>query len=184
MACFIQIAEPPADYLGTATLFEYTNSDGSHVRTNCGQAAAATFLTFQGRLAPGAERAHQVMAEIERHHPPDNLGGAFGTSRRRVIRICKAFGQEVWPIQGEGALKSRLGRQQAVIVMLGVPAGKFLGFDLPGGHWMVAYGYDAEHIYLTNWGKMSWQAFRAGWAALVPRLIGMRFRGLATPIST
>jgi len=103
MACFIQVAEPPADYLGTATLFEYTNSDGSHVRTNCGQAAAATFLTFQGRLAPGAERAHQVMAEIERHYPPDNLGGVFGTSRRRVIRICKAFGQEVWPIQGEVA---------------------------------------------------------------------------------
>jgi hypothetical protein len=179
MAGFIHVGEPPADYLGTAAIFEYTNSDGSHVRTNCGQAAAATFLTFHGRLAPGAEQAHQVMAEIERYHPPDNLGGVLGTSRRRVIRICRAFGQAVLPIRGEVALKSRLGRQHPVIVMLGVPAGRFHGFELPGGHWMVAYGYDAEHIYLTNWGRMSWQEFRAGWAALVPRLIGMRFRGLA-----
>jgi hypothetical protein len=62
--------------------------------------------------------------------------------------------------------------------MLGVSAGKFLRFDMPGGHWMVAYGYDAGSVYLTNWGKMSWQEFRAGWAGLVPRLIGMRFRGL------
>jgi hypothetical protein len=178
MACLIHAPEPQTDYLGTAALFEYTNGDGGFVRTNCGQAAAATFLTFHGKLAPLAERARQVMAEIERHFPPDNLGGMFGTSRRRVIRICKAFGQAVCPIEGEAELKSQLGRQQPVIVMLGVRAGTLLRFNLPGGHWMVAYGYDAEHVYLSNWGKMPWPDFRAGWSALVPRLIGMRFRGL------
>jgi hypothetical protein len=62
--------------------------------------------------------------------------------------------------------------------MLGVSAGKFLSFDLPGGHWMVAYGFDGDHVYLTNWGRMSWQEFHAGWNALVPRLINMRGKGL------
>jgi hypothetical protein len=44
---------------------------------------------------------------------------------------------------------------------------------------MVAYACDAGGVHLTNWGKMSWDEFRHGWGALVPRLIGMRRRGLA-----
>jgi hypothetical protein len=178
MACFIHACEPQPDYLGTPELFEYTNCDGGYVRTNCGQAAAATFLTFHGKLAPGEDRARRIMADIERSYPPDNVHGFLGTSRRRVVRICKAFGQALRPVQGERALKFWLAKGQPVIVMLGVSAGKFLGFDLPGGHWMVAYGYDAGNVYLSNWGKMSWPEFRAGWAGLVPRLISMRFRGL------
>jgi hypothetical protein len=178
MACLIHALERLADYQGMASLFEYTNVDGEYVRTNCGQAAAATFLTFHGKLTPCPERAQEVMTDIERDFPPDNIGGMFGTSRRRVIRICKAFGQEVEPVDGELELKASLSRGQPVIVMLSVSGGQFLGFDLPGGHWMVAYGHDAEHVYLSNWGKMPWPEFRAGWAALVPRLVGMRFRGL------
>ena len=43
---------------------------------------------------------------------------------------------------------------------------------------MVAYACDGAGVYLTNWGKMGWDEFRSGWGALVPRLIGMRRRGL------
>jgi hypothetical protein len=49
---------------------------------------------------------------------------------------------------------------------------------MPAGHWMVAYGFDKDNVYLTNWGCMSWEGFRQGWDALVPRLIGMSHRGL------
>lgn len=62
--------------------------------------------------------------------------------------------------------------------MLGVPGGQFLRWELPGGHWMVACGFDQEHVYLTNWGKMTWMDFEARWNKLVPRLINMRGTGL------
>jgi hypothetical protein len=179
MAGLVEIAaQALADFRGVSCIFEYTNDDGGYVRTNCGQAAAATLLTFYGKLSPAADRARQVMKALEREHPPDNCGGLFGTSRRRVIRICRAHGVPLRPIEGEEALRRELDRGNPVAVMLSVSGGTFLKFDLPGGHWMVAHGYDRENVHLTNWGSMTWDEFRRGWAGFVPRLIGMRFRGL------
>jgi hypothetical protein len=119
-----------------------------------------------------------VMQRLETEHPPDELGGYFGSSRRRVERIARSFGCDVDVIHGRDQLCAMLSQQRPVIVMLGVSAGAFLGFDLPGGHWMVAYGYDAEHVHLTNWGAMPWSEFESGWTRLVPRLIQMSLRGL------
>jgi len=81
--------------------------------------------------------------------------------------------------EGEEALRAQLTKNNPVIVMLAVSAGRFLRWDLPGGHWMVAYGFDADGVYLTNYGKMGWPDFRAGWNGLAPRLISMHRRGLA-----
>jgi hypothetical protein len=168
-----------ADFVGLGAIFEYTNGDGALCRTNCGQAAAATFLTYHGRLPADAARARRVMAGLERRYPPNVLRGVLGTGRRCVARICAAFGVPVREVSGEAALRASLVRREPVIVMLGVCAGRWWRFELPGGHWMVAYACDAGGVYLTNWGKMSWDEFRHGWDALVPRLIGMRRRGLA-----
>jgi hypothetical protein len=179
MASLINLdANSLADFQGTCSIFEYTNYDGACVRANCGQAAAATLLTFHKKLPPELARATSVMAELEHQHPPDNVGGLFGTSRRRVERICRAFGLRLRVIEGEEALRTHLGYGNPVAVMLGISGGRFLKFDLPAGHWMVAHGYDRDNIYLTNWGQMSWDEFRGGWKAFVPRLIGMRLRGL------
>jgi len=183
VACMVTPAEQgAADFVGLGAIFEYTNGDGALCRTNCGQAAAATFLAHLGRLPADAVRAGGVMADLERRHPPNVLGGIFGTSRCCVARICAAFGVPLHAVSGEAALRASLLRREPVIVMLGVSAGRWWRFDLPGGHWMVAYACDAGGVYLTNWGKMSWDEFRRGWDALVPRLIGMRRRGLAARI--
>ncbi len=65
------------------------------------------------------------------------------------------------------------------MVMLDVPGRTlFNRWTLPTGHWMVAYGFDDELVYLTNWGTMTWELFRARWNGLTPRLIGMCNRGL------
>jgi hypothetical protein len=168
-----------ADFVGLGAIFQYTNGDGALCRTNCGQAAAATFLTHYGRLPAEGARARRVMAALEHCHPPNVLGGFFGTSRRRVVSICAAFGVPLRELSGEAALRASLVRREPVIVMLGVSAGRWWRFNLPGGHWMVAYACDPGGVYLTNWGKMTWDEFRRGWGALVPRLIGMRRRGLA-----
>jgi hypothetical protein len=167
------------EYCGLASIFEYTNGDGELCGRNCGQAAAATLLTHHGLLEPIPARAVGQMHRLEQEHPPDNLGGVFGTSRKRVERICAAFGLPLREVAGEAALRGELDAGNPVVVMVGVPAGRVWGVDLPGGHWMVAYGYDAEAVYLTNYGRMEWAAFRRGWYSFVGRLIRMHGRGLA-----
>src|SRR5262249_14320712 len=96
----------------------------------------------------------------------------------QVERICRAYDVPLREVDGEDELRVLLAAGQPVIVMLGVSGGKFWGIDLPGGHWMVAYGYDDTNVYLTNQGKMTWDEFRAGWNSFVPRLIQMRNHGL------
>jgi hypothetical protein len=166
-------------YAGLESIFEYTNWDGKLCRANCGQAAAATFLTHAGLFPKDIAKACDVMTALEREHPPDQFGGFFGTGRRRVERICRAFGVRLKEICNEAKLRSQLAANRPVIVMLGVSSGRLWNrFDLPGGHWMVAYGFDNDNIYLTNHGKMTWEEFRKGWNSLVPRLIRMHGRGL------
>lgn len=164
-----------ATYAGLARVFEYVNQDGRLTRWNCGQAAATTLLTHHGN--PSAS-----MRDIERDYPPDILGGWLGTSRRRVCQICKAHAMPLREVCGEAALRSCLQQGTPVIVMLAVPAGKVLGREVPGGHWMVAYGFDDSSIYLTNWGSMTWDAFRRGWRSLISRAVQMNERGLAAKI--
>ena len=179
MAGFLRNDSAKSDgYRGLDGIFEYVNADGQLCRWNCGQAAAATYLTHLGAFAADVATAADVMQRIEAEHPPDQVSGYFGTSRRRVERIARSFGFDIDEVNGRDELCAALSQQRPVIVMLGVSAGSLLGFDLPGGHWMVAYGHDAEQVHLTNWGAMPWTEFEAGWTRLVPRLIQMSLRGL------
>lgn len=70
--------------------------------------------------------------------------------------------------------------QQPVAVMLQVPGNPMMGISIPAGHWMVAYGYDEESVYLTNWWQdsMTWQEFRQGWESLISWSINMDRKGL------
>jgi hypothetical protein len=176
MAAWIRTSDSLSrDYRGLRDLFEFTNWDGRHTRFNCGQAAACTFLTHHGVLKPHAA----AMLDVEQSHPPDNLGGWLGTSRRRVERICNSHGQQLGEVTGEAELRCYLGDGKPVIVMLGVPGRRVGPWHVPLGHWMVAYGFDDEFVYLSNQGRMTWGEFRAGWSTLVPRLIRMHGRGLS-----
>src|SRR5437016_2567860 len=106
--------ETLAEYRGIATIFEFTNADGRFCKTNCGQAAAATLLTFHQKLPADAEQAAQIMAELEGRHPPDNLGGWLGTSQRRIVRMCRAFSLQLDGIAGEEALRRQLDQRNPV----------------------------------------------------------------------
>jgi hypothetical protein len=172
-------SQDASDYHGLAGLFEYTNWDGNRTRVNCAQAAAATFLTCFGKLPAVAADATQIMRWLEKRYPPDQLGGVFGTGKSQVVRICSRHGLQLTEIAGEDNLRAQLDKARPAVVMLGVSAGRlFKRFDLPGGHWMVAYGYDTDYVYLSNWGRMTWSEFRRGWSGLVPRLIRMRRKAL------
>jgi hypothetical protein len=171
-------------YHGVEKIFEYRNADGNQKKYNCGQAAACTYLmhngVFSNLVDPLASQA--IMAEVEHRHPPDNFGGWLGTSRRRVERICRAYGKPVEPLFGEIELRERLALMTPVIVMMGVERHTMFGWRVPAGHWMVAFGYDEQRIYLTN-GRtqgMLWDEFRYGWGSLIPRFVSMRNIGLST----
>ncbi len=148
---------------------------------NCGQAAACSLLSFAGAIVadPDAEQARTVMTAIEGEHPPDNFGGWFGTSRRRVERICRTHGVELTEVCGEDQLRASLAADRPVLVMVETDGQPFWRWRIPAGHWMLAYGFDSDHIFLTNWGgPMPWDEFRRRWNGLVPRMISMRNIGL------
>ncbi len=173
----------PASYHGLPEMYEYVNGDGLHRKFNCGQAAACTLLTHYRILPNGLETdaARPVMCEVEGCHPPDNLGGWFGTSRRRVERICRTHDLPVELVEGEAELRHYLATSRPVILMVGTEGPKFGPWHAPSGHWMVAYGYDDAQLFLTNYSSagMPWPEFRRAWRALVPKLISMRNLGLA-----
>jgi hypothetical protein len=176
MAAWVRAVEAMGrQYRGLPGLFEFVNADGRWRPFNCGQAAACTFLTHYGLVKPDAD----VMKAIERECPPDNLGGWFGTSRRCVEHICRDHGLRLTEVKSEPELRRCLGEGKPVIVMLGVPGRQCWRWRLPAGHWMVAYGFDDEFVYLSNQGCMRWEEFRGGWRSIVPRLIRMNGRGLA-----
>lgn len=178
----------PDSYRGLPGIFEFRNDDGDQQRVNCGQAAACTFLTHYGKLPSATEpdRAHEVMTTIEADHPPDNLFGWFGTSPRRVELICQAYGVNIEQVDGEGNLRARLDQGQPVMVMVGTEGPRFWRFTAPAGHWMVAFGYDDDAIFLTNGAdvRMPWDEFRGWWASTVPRLVSMQNTGLAAQLDT
>src|SRR5262245_25740791 len=95
-----------AEYHGLAEIFAFINDDGELCYRNCGQAAAATLLTYQGAFKTTPERAMVLMRAIENAHPPDNLFGWFGSSRRCVTRICRAHGIELTAVEGEDAFRA------------------------------------------------------------------------------
>jgi len=172
----------PATFRGLSSIYEFINSDGEYRKFNCGQAAACTLLT-QYHIFPidlEADLAREVMECVECDHPPDNVGGWAGTSRRRVERICRAHGLPVEVVEGEEELRHALDRNRPVMLMVGTEGPRIWKWHAPAGHWMVAYGYDANQIFLTNWcgPGMPWPEFRRRWGAIVPRLISMRNRGL------
>lgn len=176
MAQLVKIPQPLGDFRGLPGLCEFTNEDGAQWRYNCGQAAVATVLRH---LEP-AHPENLLMPWLEKEHGPDNLWGWLGTSRRRVERGLRAKGYRPGTLQGEASLRERLARQVPVIVAVQLSVGKFWKFDIPSGHWMVAFGFDEEHIYLTNWwdNRMTWEEFRTGWFGWVPALTNMRGTGV------
>ena len=178
MACIIRpnIADP-SQYRGLEWIFEYTNADGALSTWNCGQAAAATFLTHHGAM--DSVQAASNMAWLEAHLPPDQLAGWFGTGRRRLERIMRSFNLDLIEVEGVEGIRRELDANNPVILMLGMSHGNFLGVNLPGGHWMVAYGYDARTVHLTNGWPMTWHEIEAGWRSIAGVWIRMNGRGLA-----
>jgi hypothetical protein len=172
----------PRQYRGLEWIFEYTNRDGALTTRNCGQAAAATFLSHHGAMNP--VEAARNMAWLEKHYPPDQFAGWLGTGRGRIESILRAFHIDYIEVNGQAEIARQLEQNNPVLLMVGMPSAHWLGVDWPGGHWMVAFGHEKERVHLSNWGAMTWDEIHAGWHSIAARWIRMNGRGLAKPPAT
>lgn len=166
-------------FAGIRDLFAFENQDGRLHRWNCGQAAAATLIHFYGRLTDARDPLPAFL-EFERRFPPDVAGGWLGTSRRRLEKALKAYGLRAAPIRGREALERSLREGVPALVMLGFPSHRLRGgIDLPGGHWMVAWGRDDDRLHLSNWGGLCWEDLPRYWKTWSTWWIDMSERALA-----
>jgi hypothetical protein len=162
---------------GLTSMFQYVNGDGTLQETNCGQAAAATILTHYGIFEKKTERPNPNMTLLEDRYPPDVLFGVCGTSKTRMRQMLNENRLSLLHIKGETQLKNCIRNYSPVVVMLGISQ-VICGMTVPGGHWMVAYAYDNEYVYLTNYGQMSWGDFKRDWDSVVSLAIDMQNKGI------
>ncbi len=170
MAMINATPDPGFTRYGKASLYEYTNYDGTDVAHNCGQAAVATLL----RAKTG--QSYSVPA-IEAAYPPDILWGALGTSRTRFQQALLGYGQP--PLGGGGieSLKATIRAGHPAAVMLDIAnMGGWGGAS--GGHWTVAFAYDSLYVYLSNWPtarhRTTWGEFAVAWSSWLADSIGMK----------
>ena len=166
-------------YYGLPGIFQYTNDGAQDKNRACGQAAVATILTYYG-IKP-KDTGYSVIREIYSRYSPDIAFGILGTSWQQIGRALNGYGVPYNWYSGEAGLKNALNQSKPCIIMLDVGAIPEEGWGW-GGHWVVAYGYDAYNIYLTNWngnpqgyadgGKCTWTAFRKAWNAQLARANG------------
>lgn len=164
--------QPPPGCIGRPNLYQYTNSGVEpHQQYNaCGQAAIATVLTGLG-VSP-EDPTDAVMQEVYDRFPPDILWGRFGTSFKQVERALAAHSITATWLEGEAQLVTALARGHLAVVMLDVGATQNEGFGPIGGHWVVIYAMDQEHVYVSNWpydGRCTWRSFRRAWDTIMTR---------------
>lgn len=162
----------PNGAVGRAIL-QYTNTP-QHQSDSCAQAAVATLLSRFNRVPAGLS-GDAVTERIYSTYPPDVQGANSGTSPNRVAEIIQAYGMKCWAgggaMFGDQVITSSLQKWIAA----GYPCVLLLDMtqvtDIPGssywGHWVVAFAYDSNRIYLTNWNYNSfrndWNSFYKAW---------------------
>jgi hypothetical protein len=162
-------------FYGLSSIYQYVNADGQNPRTVCGQAASATLLTY----CTGRPANLSTLRAIERTHPPDILGGILGTSPRRVQAILVYYGAiGLGTIGNEESLK-RLIRGLFPVICLIQNSGGLFGLG-DGAHWLVAFAYNDNGIFVTNYGNvfLSWSAWREKWNSPLPWT--MPFKGITS----
>lgn len=148
---------------------EYTNYDGIHIPTNCGQAAATTYLVNTEKL----EATDDAMKVIEKIHPPDIFFGFCGSSKSNIKQICKSYGVSLKEKIGHIQLKADLVDEKMGIILIGWLDKSTFPYIF--GHWVVAYNYDVSNdtISLSNYGDIKTQELLDMWDTAIPTLGGM-----------
>lgn len=130
-----------AGFTGLKKIYQYDNdSPGVDKARSCGQAAAATVLRHWGKIS-GDDAVTQVWNRYEPNVFND------GTNWDREQEAIQGFGLNAYWATGLDEMKEYIKLGYPAILMVDVGA---VG-DRWGGHWVVAYAYDDDGIYITNW---------------------------------
>ena len=171
-----KVTEPGEGFAGVRRLFAYVNADGLEPRNACGPAGCATLLTYCELLPAHVDS----LWRIERTHPPDLVGGRFGTSPWRIASALRDYGvPRALGVNRLRELREAIADRNPVLCVIQNEPGLF-GMRA-GAHWLVAHAYDRDGIYVTNFGPhhhVPWARFEALWSGAIARLARVKFRGV------
>jgi hypothetical protein len=170
-------ASPPGQgFAGLASIYQFTNEDGLNPDNVCGLAACATLLAYCGLLRPEIAS----LREIEANHPPDLFFGKLGTSPLRIQAILEAYGADtIQKVNTVDALTQWVDASWPVICLIQNTGGLFGLKD--GAHWFVAFAYDDDGVFVTNYGDpchLSWSDFEERWDSPLATLASVDFKGI------
>jgi hypothetical protein len=164
--------DKPGGAYGRA-IFQYTNTP-THQRDSCAQAAVATLLT-RFNLVPAGLSGDAVTERVYATYPPDVQGDNGGTTSNRLVQAIQGGGMKCWAGGGGTVGDEAITKALKTWVAGGYPCILLLDMtqvtNVPGsqywGHWAVAFAFDANHVYLTNWDyttfRNDWTSFYRAW---------------------
>lgn len=147
-------------FRGRCSVYQFTNADFPQTNNSCGQAAIATAMWTIGldkKYASDAEFAKSLWA----YAPPkitlgnliqlkDNLGTDWRQINYALDEYGKLYGVKYTWATGETEIKKYLAMNLPVVIMLNVGTLPQFNYKWWAGHWVTAFGYDANYIYVSN----------------------------------
>lgn len=162
------------DYQGVGLLIPYSNEGAPDPNRASGAAALATIADFYSLVARNPNTP--LVKQTYETFPPDISIGIQGHSRARMQSALQEAGFTSPAYRGVDALQSALRQNMPALVLLDVGAAASEGWSTWGTFWTVAYGYDGEGVYLSNWpgdGKCAWGTFKEAWNTDLTRTAGL-----------
>ncbi|MCW3092251.1 MAG: hypothetical protein JWP81_3320 [Ferruginibacter sp.] len=160
-------------YKGNCTIYQYTNNDFPANNNSSAQAAMASALYAVGSKEKFPDQK-QLAANVWEAAPPkitlknmQQLSGTLGTDWKEVNqgldKLGKQYGIQYAWIEGIPEIKKYLSMQLPVMVMLDAGALPELNNKWWVGHWVTAFAYDNNYVYVTNFpnNRMTWSEFDA-----------------------
>lgn len=161
-------------YNGLCSIAEFTNNDFPVRKTTCGQAAAVTALWHVG-LSSAYGAPKKLVKSFYDYAPPKvtvagllPFANSFGSDWRQINYGLDGYANQgirySW-LKGIPALKAELKKKWPCLIMLDTGTLPQFNYGWVTGHWVVAYGYDANYLYVTNFpdNRMTWAELTKAW---------------------
>lgn len=162
-----------AGYKGKCTIYQYNNTDFPANNNSSAQAAIASALYAVGFKEKFSD-TKQLAARVWEVAPPkitlknmQLVKGTLGTDWKQVNHGLDKLGKQyniqyAW-VEGVPEIKKFLAMELPVLVMLDAGVLPQLKNQWWAGHWVTAFAYDKNYIYVTNFpdNRMTWAQFDA-----------------------
>ena len=156
-----------AGYHGQCDLFQFTNYDFPSSGNTCAQAAMATAIWTVGLTYNNSDKA--LAKALYAYAPPKitlgniiELKGTLGTDWHQVNYGLDGFAKQgikyTW-VTGVPEIKKYLNMNLPVMLMLDTGTLPQYNYKWWTGHWVTAFGYDQNYIYVSNFpnNRMTWK---------------------------